>query len=58
MSSDTEGLALGAVGAALTHCHEVTVVFQHHIPVEETLRRAQTLPFLTAEVHSQVLEGD
>lgn len=44
--------------AALTQCDEVTVVLQHHISVQEALRRAQILPFLTGEVHSQVLEGD
>lgn len=58
LSDTEERLPLGAVGAALTHRDEVTVVLQHDIPVEEALRRAQTLPFLTGEVHSQVLEGD
>lgn len=41
----------------LTQRDQVPVGFQHHIPVEAFLSRAQTAPLLPGEKHSHVLEG-
>lgn len=44
------------MGSTLTQWHQLPVVLQHHLLVQEPLGRVQQLPLLLGEVHRYVLE--